>query len=127
MSDETSDENEFREIIQRLVSEVAELRAILVDSQTEYLSPQAAARCTGLSTKHIGRAIKVGELACSNVGYGKRPLPRIAISELRSWMESKLVVNCAIEKERKSLVEKHFGSARSKESKGGCRPNAQSS
>lgn len=55
----------------------------------EYFSLKQAATMTGMSTKHITRAIKAGELVCSNMSKGgARPTYRIHRSAIDTWMKS---------------------------------------
>ncbi len=55
---------------------------------SEYLTVKQTARFAALSESSIRRAIQGRSLPASNRGTGKRPLWRIARSDLIAWMES---------------------------------------
>lgn len=54
---------------------------------TEYVSVKQAARFASLSESSIRRAIVGGSLPAANKGTEKRPLWRIARTDLIAWME----------------------------------------
>lgn len=81
----------------------------LLVSQQGYLTIRQAAAFTGLSTKHIRRAMTRGELVCYDAGLGtKRKVIRIARKDIVAWMESRQVRQAPAKVERDSLVERFF-------------------
>ncbi len=50
-------------------------------------SVKDAARLTGLSDKHIRRAMQCGNLPCSNVGTPDRPTYRFSRADIQTWMD----------------------------------------
>jgi excisionase family DNA binding protein len=55
----------------------------------EYVSIKQAAMITELSSSHIRRAVRSGELPASNAGTRSHPVWRIARTDLDGWMEKK--------------------------------------
>src|SRR5262245_55657780 len=56
--------------------------------QQEWYSIKQVAALTGLSRRHVMRAIKQGRLLCSNVGTDKRATYRISHDDIESWMRT---------------------------------------
>jgi excisionase family DNA binding protein len=57
--------------------------------QQEWFSVEEVAAIVGVSSKHIRRARKRGELAYSNLGGDGRPTYRFRYGDVVAWMESK--------------------------------------
>ena len=74
----------------------------------EYLSIAQAADYTGLSAKHIRRAIRRGDLLCANTGTGKRPKYSIARTHIADWMEANRLKQGPSKASRQALVEELF-------------------
>lgn len=75
-----------------------------------FLSIKQAAHLTGLSSSHIRRAVKKGDVPASNVGTTQRPIYRIARKDLAEWMERKKdgTVNVPPNSELKNLIDLHL-------------------
>jgi excisionase family DNA binding protein len=55
--------------------------------EQEWFSIKEAAVLTGLSAKHLRRAVLGGTLPASNVGTPDRPVYRISREDLKGWMD----------------------------------------
>ena len=74
-------------MLERLLEPIVEeLKNRLEMPPQELFSIRQAAALTGLSYKHIRRAVKKGELSCSNLGGDKRPTLRIARRDIDAWV-----------------------------------------
>jgi excisionase family DNA binding protein len=85
------------------------LELSLEQPRQDWFGIEQVAAMTGLSSKHIYRAIKKGELACSNVGGEKRPTYRIAREAVARWMEANRVRQAPAKSGREALVDRYFG------------------
>jgi hypothetical protein len=95
---------------ERILLELQQLRRELAGRPaTAYVSIAGAAAYTGLSEKHIRRAVKRGDLACSNTGGPGRPTYSIALKDIDAWMEAHRVRRAPPRSERDALVEQFFG------------------
>jgi hypothetical protein len=108
------DDNNFREHIgdvvkQVLVSFLNTYRETKRSAEQEYFSIEDTASITGLSGKHVRRAIKRGELLCSNVGSSRRPTYRIAKKDIAAWFEQRRLKQGPAKSERQALVQQFFG------------------
>ena len=113
MSEQTQEQRIAAEVERRIAALLEKkVEALLARPQREYLSIKEAAALCGVSTKHIRRAIKSGELPCSNVGGKKRATYRIARQAIAAWMEANRVKACQSKSQRDSLVEQYFGPQR---------------
>ena len=81
----------------------------------EWLPINEDAACMGLEAKHVRRAIKRGDLSCSNVGHGKRPVYRIAKSDLDAWVQARKLERAPLRAARSTLVDEVFGKSRLKQ------------
>jgi excisionase family DNA binding protein len=81
-------------------------------AEQEYFSIEETAFITGLSGKHIRRAIKRGELLCSNMGGSRRPTYRIAKKDIAAWVEQHRLKHGPSKSERQALVRECFGKKR---------------
>lgn len=108
------------ERIEETLTRIDEAVSRLVEHAQEtcqgWLSIRQAASITGLSTSHVRRAVRRGELAASNVGSGGHAIWRIARADLASWMETKKGGTAVVPPRGQldGLVDRYFGS-------GGCR------
>ena len=73
-----------------------------------FFSVRGAASFTGLSAKHIRRALKRGEFPCSNVGGDKRATLRIARRDIEDWFQAHRVNQCPRKAERDALSDSYF-------------------
>jgi excisionase family DNA binding protein len=71
----------------RRLHELLERQVTLLDEA--YLPIKRAAQITALSNSHIRQAVTCGELPASNVGTARRPIYRIAKTDLSAWLESR--------------------------------------
>ena len=86
-----------------------------VESGQAWLSIGEAAKRSGLSHKHIRRAIDDGELPCSNVSRGSsRPTYRLAVKDLDNWFLSRRVETTPNKVARSELVNEIFGNKKEK-------------
>src|SRR5262245_35172787 len=106
------------ELIQKVLRRQEELALCLDQLRRElgrpekaYFTIREAMAYTGLSRKHIGRAVKRGELSCSNVATegAKKPTYRIARRNLDAWMEANAMKQAPAKRQRDALAEKYFG------------------
>jgi len=101
-----------------LEARFASLMTLFEQSQNsvrqEYLSLAQAANYTGLSIKHIRRAIRNGDLLCANTGTGKRPKYSISLAHIATWMEAKRLKQGPSKAARQALVEEIFPMHRKK-------------
>lgn len=84
---------EIRESQVRLSAQVQRLHELLERqvalADVAYLSIKRTAQITALSDSRIRQAVTCGELAASNVGTTRRPIYRIAKTDLSAWLESR--------------------------------------
>jgi hypothetical protein len=87
------------------------MKKLLEMPPQEWLEVKDVARVTGLSSKHILRAIKRGELICSNpaLAGAKKPTYRIARKHLDTWMERCQVKQGPVKSVRQAGVKEFFG------------------
>jgi len=105
----TTSENVTCDMLNTILARLDVFEQALQRAQLAYLSIEQAASLTGLSTKHIRRAVKKGELACSNVGGEKRPTYRIPRDAIEGWMRANRVRQAPTKSERDALVDRYFG------------------
>jgi excisionase family DNA binding protein len=102
-------EQRVEAVLERLLLPVMDMvRKRLEMPPQEWFSIEETAALTGLSPKHIRRAIKRRQLQCSNVGGEKRPTYRIARNQIEAWMAANVVKQAPPKSERDELVEKYF-------------------
>jgi hypothetical protein len=94
----------------RLTPLLRKLEEALEQSSQEWFSITRAAKWTGLSAKHIRRAIKHGELLCSDAALegAARPTYRIARSHLTAWLERKQLKQGPAKSARQAQVDEFF-------------------
>jgi excisionase family DNA binding protein len=81
----------------------------------EYLSIKQAAAILGVDERHTRRAVAAGKLPCSNISNGdKKPLYRIARSDLEAWVRNHPVSFSPPKSEREELVDQYLGARREK-------------
>jgi len=93
---ESTNHRETLELVQTLLAQQTELLERVMKlaeaverGQQDWYSVQNAAARTGLSAKHIWRAIVGGTLPASNVGTHDRALYRVSREDLNTWMEKR--------------------------------------
>jgi hypothetical protein len=102
---ETTLERLFRPLLDRLAAKVEK-------PPQEWYSVQQTAAITGLSPKHIRRAIRRGELSCSDLGSGKRSMPRVARQDIENWFKANRLKQAPSKSERDALADHYFGRRR---------------
>jgi excisionase family DNA binding protein len=82
----------------------------VIYSASEYLTIKTTAQTASLSSSHIRRAVRSGDLPASNVGTADRPVYRIARKDLAEWMEKKKgeTLNVPPSSELKNLIDRHL-------------------
>lgn len=77
----------------------------------EFLTIEQAASMTAISSSHLRRAIKSGELPASNVSKAAHPIWRIARKDLTTWLETKKggITVIPPKSEIKGLIDRYFG------------------
>src|SRR5262245_44439086 len=65
------------------------LEKLLRCPEQAYLSIEDAAALTGLSEKHIRRAVHGGMMVASQVGTADRPLYRVSLENVHRWMKER--------------------------------------
>lgn len=103
--------------IQLLAEDVAQLRKEAATLRQELLTIRQVAELTGLSEKHIRRAIKLGKLPFSNVGVPHKPTYRIARADLATWISSTRTFGSEGKAKRQRDVQRHFPKLASSASK----------
>jgi excisionase family DNA binding protein len=108
-------ENRVEAVVERLLSPllagvVAEIKKQFEIPQ-EWFSVKQAAVLTGLSSKHIRRAIKRGELLCSDMALegATKPTYRIARTHLATWMERCQLRQGPMRSARDAVADEFFG------------------
>ena len=74
----------------RIDQGLARLLHLGEEARQEWLSISQAAAVTGLSTSHVRRAVRSGQLTASNTGTRDRPVWRIARRDLDAWMRRRV-------------------------------------
>lgn len=75
--------------VERTAQATERMEKALVSQEAEYLSLHQAALITGLSERHIRRAVHAKKLLAFNAGTERHPLYRIKRSGLEQWMEER--------------------------------------
>ncbi len=108
-------ENRVEAAVERLLSPLlagvtAEIKKRLEIPQ-EWCSVKQASVLTGLSSKHIRRAIKRGELLCSDMALegASKPTYRIARTHLAAWMERCQLRQGPVRSARDAVADEFFG------------------
>jgi excisionase family DNA binding protein len=96
------------EIEKRLAPFFRRLEEHLSKPEQGYFGVPEAAAYVSCSGKSIRRAIKKGELACSNIGGDRRRAIRIDRKDLDVWMERLRLKQGETKSARQSLVDKFF-------------------
>ncbi len=106
------DEQLFRQLLDQQEEIIGRLDRLETKTIQEYLSVEQTAATVGVSTKHVRRAMKRGELPYSNIGTNQRATYRIARHDIQTWMESKRVRHGTVKSARQALVEEFFPNRR---------------
>jgi excisionase family DNA binding protein len=104
---------EIRESQDRLSAQVRRLHELLERQgallDIAYLSIKGTAQITALSDSHIRQAVTCGELPASNVGTARRPIYRIAKTDLSEWLESRKGISRPLGRaELRALIERQM-------------------